>query len=99
MQGLRIGVHRLAQPRQGLATGLGQEAQMQGSELLKMPHVPEQVALPRAVVVDEGHRWGSWARLAHADASFRRLRPADSVPNMTEEGLVLQRQLIADRSP
>jgi hypothetical protein len=55
-----------------------------------MPHVPEQIALPRAVVVavvvDEAHRWGSWARLAHADASFRWLRPADSVPNMTEEG-------------
>jgi hypothetical protein len=87
MQGLRIGVDRLAQPRQGLATGLGQEAQMQDSELLKMPHVPEQVAIPRAVVVDEGYRWGSWARLAHAEASFRWLRPTGSIPNMTEEGL------------
>jgi hypothetical protein len=71
VEGLRIGRDRLAQPRQGLAPCLGQEAQMQGSDLLKMPHVSEQVALPRAVVVDEGHRWGSWARLAHAEASFR----------------------------
>gem|GEM_PF-4062142 len=44
MHGLRIGVDSLAQPRPGLATCLGQEAQMQGSELLNMPHVPAQVA-------------------------------------------------------
>jgi hypothetical protein len=36
---------------------------VQGSELLKVPHVSEQVAIPRAVVVDESHRWGSWGAL------------------------------------
>jgi transposase len=79
----------------GLAPRLRQHAPMQRSVVFEVPHIEvphmvEQIALPRAVVVDEGHRWGSWARLAHADASFRWLRPADSVPNMTEEGLAEQ---------
>jgi hypothetical protein len=92
VEGLWVGVDGLAEAWQRLASRLGQEAEVQGSKLLEVPHVMEQVAIPRAVVVNESHRWGSWARLAHAEASFRWLRPADSVPNMTEDQHASQRR-------
>jgi hypothetical protein len=69
---LRVQVDSLAQPRERFAPRLGQQAQVQGGELLKVPHVMEQVAIPRALLVDEAHRRGGRACLAHGDASFGR---------------------------
>jgi hypothetical protein len=67
VQGLRVHVDGLAQARQGLASRLGEQSQVEGGELLKVPHVVEQIAIPRALLVDEGHRRGRRARLAHAE--------------------------------
>jgi hypothetical protein len=62
---LRVQVDGLAQPRQGLAPRLGQQAQVQGGERLKMPHVVKQGSRLGAILVDEGHRRGGRARFAH----------------------------------
>jgi hypothetical protein len=67
-------------------SGLGQQAQVQRGELLKMPDVVEQRSIPRALLVDEAHRRGGWARLTHRMASFQKPFPANGVPNMTDEG-------------
>ena len=56
---------RLAQARQGLAPRLGEQAQMEGGELLEVPHIREQAALLGTVLVDEGHRRGGWADPGH----------------------------------
>ncbi len=37
---------------QGLASRLSQESEVQRSELLEMPHIMEQDAVPRAILVD-----------------------------------------------
>jgi len=70
VQRLGVGVDGRAQARQRLVPGLGQQSEVEGGKLLKMPDVLEQVAILGALLVDEGHRRGGRAHFAHGDASF-----------------------------
>jgi len=70
VQRLGVSVDRRAQAWQRLVPGLGQQSEVEGGKLLKMPDVLEQVALLGALLVDEGHRRGGRAHFAHGDASF-----------------------------
>ena len=67
MQRLRVGLGRLGQPRQRLALGLGQQAEVQLGELLEMPHVVEHRALVSALVVDEANGTGCFTHFGHGD--------------------------------
>jgi len=87
MERLRVGMDGRAQAGQGLAARLGQQPQVQGSELLAVAHVVEQGTILGAVLVDEGHRRGSRTHTGHGDTSCRRPHPAHRVPNMTDEQL------------
>src|SRR5260221_7775039 len=88
MQRLRVGMDGRAQAGQGLAARLGQHAQVQGGELLKVPDVVKQRAIVGAVLVDKGYRWDSRTYTGHGDTSCWRPSPAYRVPNMTDEGIV-----------
>ncbi len=77
MGGLRVYVDDLAEAWQGLASRLGQQPQVQRGELLEVPHMVEQVAIPGAILVDEAHRRRRRARLAHAEP------PSDGVGQQT----------------
>src|SRR5258708_31818833 len=87
MEGLRVDMHRLPQLWQRLAARLSQQTEMEGGELLEVPHVVEQAAIVGAVLVNEGHRRGGGAHAGHGDTSLQRSRPAYGVPDVTDEGL------------
>src|SRR5260221_11328889 len=86
MEGLRVDMHRLPQLWQRLAARLSQQTEMEGGELLEVPHVVEQAAIVGAVLVNEGHRRGGGAHAGHGDTSLQRSRPAYGVPDVTDEG-------------
>ncbi len=87
VEGLRVDRHRLPQAWQGLTTGLRQQPQVQGGELLEVPHVVEQAALRGALVVAVGHRRGGGAHAGQGNTSLCRTDSADGVPHMADEGL------------
>jgi hypothetical protein len=70
VQRLRVGVHGLAQPRQRLVPRLGQQSQVERGEVLEVAHILEEEAVLGTVLVDESHRRGGRARLAHAEPPF-----------------------------
>ena len=86
VQRLRVGVDRLAQTWQGLPPRLGEQAKMEGGELLEVPYVLEQTELLGTVLIDAGHRRGRRAHAGHGATSFGRHQPAHSVPKLTDEG-------------
>jgi len=65
MQRLRVRMDGLPQLRQRLVARLGEQSQVQRGELLEVTHVLEQRPVLPAVLVNEGHRWGGWARSGH----------------------------------
>lgn len=92
VESLWVDGHRLAPARQGLTTRLGEQPQVQGAQLLDVPDIVQQPTILGALLIEEGHRRGSWAHARHGATSFRWPQPAASVPNMTDKGLVLSPQ-------
>ena len=70
VQRLRIRFRRLGQSRQGLAFGLGDQAQLEVGELFKLPDVGKDRAVVGAVVIDKGDGGGGFSRLGHGVVSF-----------------------------
>ncbi len=71
MEGLRVCLGGLGQPRQGLALGLGHQAQLKAGELLKLADVGKHRAVVRAIVVNEGHGGDWFAGFGHGAHSFQ----------------------------
>jgi len=70
VEGLRVRLRRLGQARQRLALGLGDQAQLEAGELLKLPDIGKHRLVVGAVVVDEGHGRGRFAGFGHGGVSF-----------------------------
>jgi hypothetical protein len=58
VQGLGVGMDGLAQARQRLVPGLGEQTEVEGRELLEVPDVMKQRSILGTILVDEGHRRG-----------------------------------------
>jgi hypothetical protein len=76
MEGLRIGLGGLGQTRQGLALGLGHQAEFQARELLELADIGKHGSVVGTIVVNGGDCGGRFTGFRHGGVSFLRLRHA-----------------------